>query len=794
MAAGGGTRAAAFWARRDVRRRWRSLVLLGVLIGLTAGFALSAWAGARRTDTALQRLRMQTNAADAVAFPSQVNKTHPNWAPLAARPEVATVAVWDLLFGDANGEPGAVIFGSRDGTYLGKVDKPVVVQGRMFNPRSTDEVVVDENVGKQAPPVGGTFTYHFYAPNQPEESGPPHGPTLTMHVVGVVREVPEFLFVTEGQVLVSPGFMAKYGSRISADENADIVLRHGDADIGRLRHDVNALVAPGTPVLDVLATSRRVDTTLSVETTTLLLLAAAILLGGGILVAQVLGRSAATIADDALVLRALGLSRTQIGLATGLSHLIPALVAGPVAFGVALLASSHFPVGLGRRIDPDVGYHVDWTVIGPGIAVVIVAVLAASVLIGRGSGTQLRYRHPFRTPEALRRWAPAAVGLGTAMAFEPGRGRRRIPVVPALLAATVAVTGVVASLTIDRGISNALRHPELAGVTFDAAVTPALKATTGRNISPALARRLTKREGVSAAAVVDRDVINVGNVGAPVFTARPIAGAASTSIGFTVTGGRAPRGRGEAAIGPATAKDLHVGIGDTVSVGASHARVRIVGTALFPGDVHSEFDEGLWLAPVQFDAVIPPIGPHGSLSDERVVALRFTPGEPPQKAAAHLASAVGPLAQDISGVPPPDELTNLRNVHTLPEVLAAFLGLIAVAALGSVLLSCARRRGHEFAVLRALGMTRGNVRTILNSQGTAIGLFGLVVGIPLGLAVGRLGWRAIAERVPLSVIPPFALAAALLLIPATLIAANILAVWPGRVSLSHQPAEDLRAE
>jgi hypothetical protein len=91
-------------------------------------------------------------------------------------------------------------------------------------------------------------------------------------------------------------------------------------------------------------------------------------------------------------------------------------------------------------------------------------------------------------------------------------------------------------------------------------------------------------------------------------------------------------------------------------------------------------------------------------------------------------------------------------------------------------------------------MTRGNIRAVLNSQGTAIGLFGLVIGIPLGLAVGRLGWRAIAERVPLSVIPPFALVAALLLIPATLIAANILALWPGRVTLSHLPGEELRAE
>jgi len=217
----GGVRAAAFWARRDVRRRWRSLVVLGVLVGLTAGFALSAWAGARRTSTALERLRVQTNASDAIAFPSQVGVETPHWDRLRARPEVKSVAVWDLLFGNYNGQGGAVIFGSADGTYLGKVDKPIVVKGRMFNPHSPNEVVIDENAVNQAPPIGGTFTYHFYARNQPDESGPPHGPTVTMRVVGVVKEVPQFVFVSQGQILVSPGLVARYGSRISVAENAD---------------------------------------------------------------------------------------------------------------------------------------------------------------------------------------------------------------------------------------------------------------------------------------------------------------------------------------------------------------------------------------------------------------------------------------------------------------------------------------------------------------------------------------------------------------------------------------------
>ena len=153
---------------------------------------------------------------------------------------------------------------------------------------------------------------------------------------------------------------------------------------------------------------------------------------------------------------------------------------------------------------------------------------------------------------------------------------------------------------------------------------------------------------------MDRDVINVGRVGAPVFSVRPIAGTTTTPITFTLTSGRGPRRRGEAAIGPATAKDLHVGIGDTIAVGHSGARVRIVGEALFPGDVHAEFDEGLWLAPSEFDRVVPPIPPGGSLSDERVLAVRFAPGANGQRSAAHLQSALGPpLPGHLRALPSP---------------------------------------------------------------------------------------------------------------------------------------------
>src|SRR6266550_2158345 len=97
--------AAAVWARADVRRRWRSLVALALLAGLSAGFAFAALAGGRRTSTALDRLRDRTNASDAVVFASQVGVDRPDWSRLEARPEVKRLARWALLFGELEGDP-----------------------------------------------------------------------------------------------------------------------------------------------------------------------------------------------------------------------------------------------------------------------------------------------------------------------------------------------------------------------------------------------------------------------------------------------------------------------------------------------------------------------------------------------------------------------------------------------------------------------------------------------------------------------------------------------------------------
>lgn len=800
MDGAGGRRAAIFWARIDVRRRWRSLVLVGLLAAVTAGLAMAAVAGARRTDTALERLRRETRAADAVVFPSQVGDVAPDLAPLATRPEVARLAGWDLVFGDVESQPGGLLFAPADRSFGSSVERPVVVRGRMLDPRAPDEVVVDENAAAEAPPVGARFTFQPYAPDQSDTTGAPRGPRIALRVVGVVREVPEFLFVSEGQVFLSPAFLERYGPQVFHAENVDVVLRHGAADVPVLRRDVDRLLVPGTPVLDLHATSRRLDTTLAVERTALLVLGAAIILGGAILLAQVLARSAGSVSDDAAALRGIGATRGVLGSAAALSHALPAAVAVGGALAVCWLASDRFPVGLGRRVDPSVGYHLDWTVLVPGLAVTALGLVGSAALVGRRAGALARVRSARRAGSVLaglRRRVPVGIGLGTSMALEPGAGRARVPVAPVLTAASVAILGVVATLTIDQGITNALGHPELAGITWDAGVTPDPGALTGRGVTPALADKVRTGAGRGAAiAVADRFVGNVGGVGAPIFSVRALDGGSTAPVRYTLLSGTVPRKAGEAAIGPATARELRVHVGDTIGAGDPAVRVRLVGEALFPDDPHAEFDEGLWLAASQFDALVPPLSPGAAPGpDTRLVVVRFARGTATGPALSRLAASVGSLASDVSPPHPPDELTNMRNIRALPNVLAGFLGLMAVSALSFVLVTSSRRRRREFAVLRAIGMGPAATRLVVSSQGTVVALVGLVLGIPLGLVVGRGGWRVITEHVPLSEVAPLAVLGLVLVVPAALVVANVLALWPGHtVGKGLVPAHELRAD
>ena len=62
------------WSRSDARRRFGALIGLALLIALAGGASLAALAGARRSASAFERLRVQTKSLDALTGLTSTSK------------------------------------------------------------------------------------------------------------------------------------------------------------------------------------------------------------------------------------------------------------------------------------------------------------------------------------------------------------------------------------------------------------------------------------------------------------------------------------------------------------------------------------------------------------------------------------------------------------------------------------------------------------------------------------------------------------------------------------------------
>jgi len=782
---------ARMWARRDLRRRWRSLVVLGVLAGLASGLAMAALAGARRTATAFPRLREKTDSADAVVFPSQIGIFAGDWGKLRDEPYVESVAPWSLLFGNYDGQPGGLMFGPVGDTWLQRVDKPVVIRGRMWDPKKPNEVVIDEFAPEATGlALGSTFTFQFYKKGADIDAGKPaDGIKRTFTVVGIVRETSEFLF-SGGFVIPSPGLLRTLG--VTRIENAHVRLKNPATDMAKLKRDAPTVLLEGTPVLDLHQVEVRVSTAISVEHSALLLLAAAVAAAGFVFVGQALVRSVAAVDADAEILSAIGLDRRDLTMAAAIPHLVVAVIGAVGGLVVALALSPRFPIGFAAKVDPGRGFNADLTVLIPGTILTALVIVAGTLTMAWLRERRTANASSVRPPLSPRlgRLGPLPVGLGATMAFDGGRGRRAVPIRPALVGAVVAVLGLTATMTIRHGLDQALANPARVGVTWDAAALvpyDAYDLKRADQLDPAYAKRVLALPGVAALSTVWRSVDDVGGVGVAAFAVDPNRGA----LTLVTVEGRAPRRSGEVAIGPATARQLDVDIGDDVTIAGR--KLRIVGRAFFPVDVHSGFDEGLWLTYPDLLAVSPKTNTADASGPSASYLVTWAKGTDPDANLAAFTKAV-PDSEDVSFAAIPDELTNLSRVRTVPAILAAFLVLLGLTTLVHVLVASVRARRRDFAVLRAIGFSRRMSATVVATQGTSIGLVGLVVGLPVGFAIGRGAWLWVSSQVPLVYASPLWLTLIVVEIPVVVIAANLIAAWPARRAGRLQPAEILRTE
>jgi len=383
--------AAWMWARSELRGRWRSWVVLGVLAGATFGLAASGWAGARRTSVALPHyLAVRPNLPDAAALVNDPSFDAAKRAQMQALPEVKTfypfVVAVSIAVKPSEGDGGLIAATQGTAELLALP----VVHGRMADAARADEVVVDQNMErKYGLDIGKTMTISQHvSPAELAQLPPglvPRGVDVnfdqTLRVVGITKSVD-----SEENWTPSGGFYAKYGDRLAGFTNEFVQLRNGAADLPRYRADMQRIVGHEVNVESFadLFGLPKIRTIMRVEESGLLLFALAVLLVGGVLVGQALARAVTAGAADISTWRAMGADRDMAVRALVMPAFITAGVGIVTGAAVTIALSERFPIGQARRYDLHVGYHADWLVLGLAALAILVAVVVIATLSAPG--------------------------------------------------------------------------------------------------------------------------------------------------------------------------------------------------------------------------------------------------------------------------------------------------------------------------------------------------------------------------------------------------------------------------
>jgi len=163
-------------------------------------------------------------------------------------------------------------------------------------------------------------------------------------------------------------------------------------------------------------------------------------------------------------------------------------------------------------------------------------------------------------------------------------------------------------------------------------------------------------------------------------------------------------------------------------------------------------------------------------------------------AIADLNRALGSTSLiSVSAPMQPVDLVNFGRVANLPLFVGGLLGLLAAATLAHLLVTSIRRRQRDLAVLKVVGFVPSQLRRTVAWQASVIAIASLLVGVPLGIVVGRWVWLAFTRE--LGVIPEVSLQPGLLvlLIVVVLLVANLIALVPARTAARTPVARIFRA-
>ena len=289
-----------------------------------------------------------------------------------------------------------------------------------------------------------------------------------------------------------------------------------------------------------------------------------------------------------------------------------------------------------------------------------------------------------------------------------------------------------------------------------------------RPFTPDVYRAVQDLPGTDVVTYVRTIPVRIGESQAPVTGVDPAVVTEVLDIPMA-TGSVSDLALGSAIVDTELARDLAVGVGDTVTgtFVNGEGTLRIVGTFEPAGPVRG------------FITTLPTVDSIGTLTRDTAIYISLQPGASPETVRQEISARLtafpsidiqdqADIKRDINGQF--DVLFGLVYALLGLSVIVAFLGIVNTLSLSVV------ERTREVGLVRAVGMSRAQVRRMVTLEALLLAALGTLLGLGLGLVFGVLLQRVLAPQgINVLAIPAAQLAVFALL---ALVGGLAAALWP----------------
>jgi FtsX-like permease family len=797
--------------RAEWRRRWRSWLAIALLISAVGGLVLAAIAAGRRTESAFPRF-VAAHGFDALVYTTQpVPK-------LARLPGVASVTE---LVGPDNGYPTCDCRHPINPNDFGVLVPPPngrspfkLVSGHLPEPSAADQVLASVSLHQDdGVQVGTVIHVPFYARSQasaynttPTALLKPTGPNVALHVVGL--EVTEDEFPSGGTptytLYATQAFARTVLPRTAFGYGYTVRLHDGVADLPRFDAQASALSGSGIEYTENEQEQvAAVEGSIHPQAIGWWILAALAAIVGLAVIGQALARQSIVESEDYPTLAAIGVARRQLVTLGMARNLVVALAGAAGSVAIATALSPIAPLGEARIAETSTGIAFDTPILLLGALATVAVVLALGVWPALRAAHTLPPDHQLAAPHPsavvghlAATGAPPTVVIGVRNALERKSGGAPVPVGSALLGTVLAVIALCGTAVFGASLSYLTATPRLYGDAFQLSFGD---LNTGPN--PAVIRSLEKNkaitgimQGIALSSVSVNKVLVEGIAGTPI----------RGPLLLSPVNGHLPSGDDQIGLGATTMRQAGAHLGSIVRVtvalptgGKRTVPYRVVSQLSFPviTDVVG-LGTGVAFTIAGYEAAVCPPGPGQAAcrrgvagSGDGAVLASVVAGPRGQAAIKHYLNS---RAANATLPNTPTSLINFGEAVNFPLIFGAMLAVFGAATLLHLLVVSVTRRRREVGLLKVLGFVNSQVVSAVAWQATTLALVGIVIGLPLGVVVGRAVYRVFANNlgvVPVSVVPIWVIA---VLVAGVLVVANLIAVAPALLAIRSKPGELLR--